>query len=762
MAQPCSRTYSACMTKRNDLLKAALSYAKYGWPVFPVHSARDGRCSCGNTHCENVGKHPRTSHGVKDATTDRDTIRGWWRKWPNANIGVATGKPSGTVVLDSDPRHNGTASLRHLEREHHHLPKGPRVKTGGGGRHYFFERPDIPVKSKVGIASGLDIRSDGGYVVAPPSRHASGHRYRWVQGARPEDIKLPKLPKWVLALVTEPVTEPRKTTSEQIPEGKRNASLTSLAGAMRRHGATEDAILAALQEHNEERCDPPLSEKEVKRIASSVSKYPPSKSDDKHKSSRATKFVASLGGEDLKFFHTPEKEPYITIGVKGHRETYRLRDQYIKRWLARQFYKRFGSAPSSNTLSDVLNLLEGIALFDGTEEDVFIRLAQRKHAIYVDLCDALWMVVKVTRKGWKVISNPHVNFRRARGMTPLPQPVRGGSIRELRPFLNVASEDDFILFVSWLVSALNVRGPFPVLVVQGEAGSAKSTAVRVVRDLVDPNTTPLRSEPREARDLMISARNSWLPAFDNVTHLTPWLSDAICRLATGGGFATRRLYTDDDEQLFDATRPVLMNGIDGTVTRGDLLDRSLVVYLPTIPSEERKPEEQFWRHFRHSQPRIFGALLDAVSCALRRLKGINLDELPRMADFARWVTAAEPALGWADGTFMRAYNANQDTANTLTLDASPIVPPLRMLCASRDRWSGTAAELLGKLTRHAGGEVSLQRSWPKNPQVLSGQLRRIAPNLRASGIDIQFDEKTSGSSSKRVITITRRLPKKGH
>ena len=751
------------MTDSKLLLKAALSYARLGWSVFPVHSARHGQCSCGDKHCENVGKHPRTSHGVKDGTTDTDPIRNWWKKWPHANVGIATEKQSGILVLDIDPRHEGGASLHSLLKKHGPLPKRPKVKTGGGGRHYYFEHPGILVKSKVGIRPGLDVRSEGGYVVAPPSRHESGHRYRWVKGARPEDIKPPVLPKWLLALLTEEeVTKPRKENDEQIPEGERNASLTSLAGAMRRHGASEDAILAALQEHNQERCDPPLSEKEVKSIASSVSKYSPSKSDGRHKSSQATKFVASLGEEDLKFFHTSEKEPYITIGVKDHRETYRLRDQQIKRWLARKFYKRSGAAPSSNTLSDVLNLLEGIALFDGAEEDVFIRLAQRKHAIYVDLCDASWLVVKVTVKGWKVISDPHVNFRRARGMTALPHPVRGGSIRELRPFLNVASKDDFILVVSWLVSALNARGPFPVLVVQGEAGSAKSTAVRVVRDLVDPNTTPLRSEPREARDLMISARNSWLAAFDNVTHLTPWLSDAICRLATGGGFAIRSLYTNDDEQLFDATRPVLMNGIDGTVTRGDLLDRSLILYLPTIPDDKRKPEKQFWHQFRDAQPRILGALLDAVSCALRRLKRIKLDELPRMADFALWVTAAEPALGWAEGTFMRAYDANRDTANTLTLDASPIFPPLKLLLASRESWSGTASELLRKLTPTGGVEVSQQRSWPKNAQVLSGHLRRIAPNLRALGIDIRFDEKTSGSSSKRVITITRRSPKKSH
>ena len=231
----------------------------------------------------------------------------------------------------------------------------------------------------------------------------------------------------------------------------------------------------------------------------------------------------------------------------------------------------------------------------------------------------------------------------------------------------------------------------------------------------------------------------------------------LCRLATGSGFATRMLYTDDEEQLFQASRPILMNGIDGTVTRGDLLDRSLVVYLPIISEQQRKPENDFWRDFRKAQGRILGKLFDAVSCASRRLKEVKLDRLPRMADFARWASAAEPALGWADGTLMSAYDANRASANTLTLDASPLVLPLRHVIAVRDVWRGTDSDLLLALARQAAESDLQQRNWPKNPQVLSGQLRRIAPNLRATGIDVQLDEKTSGSGSQRMVTIRRTL-----
>jgi hypothetical protein len=596
----------------------------------------------------------------------------------------------------------------------------------------------------------VDVRGDGGYIVASPSLHASGKRYKWLEGAHPDRVPLPPLPKWLQSLVTEQVSKTPKPVGESIRDGERNTTLTSLAGAMRRHGATKEAILAALRKYNQERCEPPLPDKEMEKIAASVSRYAPAKEQANRKPSQVTQLVALA--PDLRFFHTLEMEPYVTMEVDDHRETWRLRDLHFKRWLAGCFYKQSGGAPSSQTVNDALSVLEAQALFDGPEEEIFIRLAQRQGTVYLDLCNASWQAVEITSKGWKIISDPPVNFRRARGIKSLPRPVRGGSISELRPFLNVATDNDFVLFVSWLVAALNSRGPYPVLVLQGEAGSAKSTTERVLRELIDPNTTPLRSAPREVRDLMIAARNAWCVAFDNVSYLPQWLSDALCRLATGGGFSTRQLYTDDEEKLFEAIRPILLNGIDGVVTRGDLMDRSMITYLPIISDEQRRPEKEFWRLFHKAQPRILGALLNAVSCGLRRLPRIKLDRLPRMADFAEWVTAAEPALGWSEGTFMRAYDANRASANSLALEASSIVAPLRRLAASGP-WEGTAEELLNKLERLAHDKEDEKRDWPKSAWWLSIMLRRIAPSLRATGIDVRFG-KTAGSGSRRLVSIT--------
>jgi hypothetical protein len=178
------------------------------------------------------------------------------------------------------------------------------------------------------------------------------------------------------------------------------------------------------------------------------------------------------------------------------------------------------------------------------------------------------------------------------------------------------------------------RGPYPVLVLGGEHGSAKTETAKRFRSLVDPNAAPNRGEPREARDLMIAARKGWILAFDNLSYLPVWLSDGLCRLATGGGFATRELYSDDDEVIFAATRPVILNGIGEVVSRSDLLDRTILLTLPVIPERKRRDERDLERAFGQARPRILGTLLDAASCALRNRDTVRLSRKPRMADFS--------------------------------------------------------------------------------------------------------------------------------
>lgn len=469
----------------------------------------------------------------------------------------------------------------------------------------------------------------------------------------------------------------------------------------------------------------------------------------KGKPSQATLLVDLA--EAAAFFHTPDGDPFADVAVAGHRETWPLRTKGFRRWLAQTYYDSYGSAAGSQAVQDALGVLEGRALFAGDERAVHVRVASLGGVLYLDLGDPAWRAVEVTVMGWKVIDDVPVRFRRPRGALPLPAPEPGGALDALVPFVNVA-KGDWPLVVAWLVAALRAVGPYPVLNLLGEQGSAKSTTARVLRALVDPNRSPARAEPREARDLAVAAANSWVVSFDNVSRLPVWLSDSVCRLSTGGGFGTRELYSDADEVIFDAQRPVIMNGIAELATRPDLLDRSLLLYLPRIAGKQRRAEADLWADFDGACPRLLGAALDAVVGALRNLPTTALAEPPRMADFALWATAAEPALGLEPGAFLAAYCGNREAADSLALEASPIAQPVLDLLPV-GTWRGTATQLLHALVLKADEDAQRQPGWPRGASALSNELRRLAPVLRAAGLAVMFERQAK--TGRRLIVLER-------
>jgi hypothetical protein len=450
------------------------------------------------------------------------------------------------------------------------------------------------------------------------------------------------------------------------------------------------------------------------------------------------------------FFHAPDGTGFADVNINGHRETWPIRSKGFRRWLARRFFEATAGAPSSEALQSALNVIEAKAHFDSPEREVYVRVAGLDDRLYLDLTDEAWRAIEIGADGWRVIDGPPVRFRRAAGMQPLPIPEKGGSVDALRAFLNVQTDADFVLVVAWARAVLRNRGPYPVLVLSGEQGSAKSTFSAILRALLDPNTAPLRALPREDRDLFIAASNGHVLAFDNVSGLPAWISDTLCRLATGGGFAVRQLYTDQDEVLFDAARPVILNGIEDIVARPDLADRAMFLTLEPIPEARRRSEQELWTAFEKERPRILGVLLDAVVWGLHLLPQTQLDRLPRMADFALWATACETAF-WPAGAFWAAYCGNRDEAVEGVIDADPVASAVRAIVAARTEWTGTASDLLGALGEVAGETARKSKAWPDTPRALAGRLRRAATFLRKVGIEIVFQRE--GRARTRTIHI---------
>lgn len=454
-----------------------------------------------------------------------------------------------------------------------------------------------------------------------------------------------------------------------------------------------------------------------------------------------------------RLFHTADGRAYARIPIGDHDETWAIRSSGFRKLLNHQFYQSKRCLPSAKDFDTALDTLEAQATYDGSEEKVHLRVAELNDRIYLDLCNSKWQVIELDKSGWRVIDNPPVNFRRAPGMAQLPIPYRGGSIKRLHWFVNV-SDEHFVLLVSAVLHYFRTHGSYPIVAFIGEQGTAKSTTTRTVRNLVDPNASPLRALPRELRDLAIAANNGHLLAFDNISGISAQMSDALCRLSTGGGYSIRQLYKDEDEMVFDGKRPILLNGIEDMIDKPDLADRAIFIELELITAEMRRTEVELGSEFEKAWPEILGALLDGVVHGLSKLPNVQLSHLPRMADFAKWAAACETAF-WPSGTFAAAYDKNRDHAAVVVLEGDLVSVELRKMIEARTEqteWTGTATELLAELESEAEESIPRKRHWPDTARAFSGKLRRAAPFLRKVGIKIEFSRE--GHKRDRIIHIS--------
>ena len=376
--------------------------------------------------------------------------------------------------------------------------------------------------------------------------------------------------------------------------------------------------------------------------------------------------------------------------------------------------------------------------------------------IYIDLCNQAGGVLEVDSNGYRLHDFVHEMplFLRTLGMTALPDPIGvRPDLGLLRSFVNVSSDDAWWLLIVVLLSYYRPSGPYVILVVNGTAGSSKSTFSRVIRQLLDPSSVSTQAIPKSPVDLMITANNSHMLVFDNVRQLTHEMSDALCSLATGAGFRTRALFTNSEEAMFHASRPCVLNGIGDVANQTDLLSRCVQMELPVI--KVRRTEEEFNRSFEQAIGPIFAGLMDALSRTLAVLPEITEAPSSRMADFERFGMAVEKALNWPVGSFKRAYARNQKEQMKDALGDDLLAQALRKLV--RDEVPGgtdhtrTPTELLNELdglVTHA--ERMSKAAWPQSAHSLSKRLKKIEPALRACGIGVEFHH-----SGNRTITLTR-------
>ena len=350
-------------------------------------------------------------------------------------------------------------------------------------------------------------------------------------------------------------------------------------------------------------------------------------------------------------------------------------------------------------------------------------------------------------------------------MRPLPKPGKGKSARNVAAVPQSLARPSFRADRRLVTRCITGRRTLSSSGVVWPTGLGKIDGRENTEDLVDPNRSPVRTIPDNERDLFVTAQHAHLMVFDNLSSAAPWLSDSLCRLATGGGHAARRLYTDDEETLFDAQRPVILNGIEQIVTRADLADRAIFITLEPIPPERRISERELRSRFEQDRSAILGTLFDMMAYGLRALPTVKLRELPRMADFATWGTACEGA-AWSNETFAAAFRLNRAETAEAVLDADPVAGAVLELMMRTMRtmrtevgtdgsatiqWKGTATDLLRELTTIASETMLRDAKWPKTANALSNRLIRAIPSLRERGVCVA--RAREGNDRSRMIHI---------
>ena len=440
-------------------------------------------------------------------------------------------------------------------------------------------------------------------------------------------------------------------------------------------------------------------------------------------------------GNQYTLFHCPQNDAYIEISEQGITKILPLRTKDFREFIGHKFFELTDKGANAPAISDALNTLEAIAKHKGKKHTVYLRLANLGDKIYIDLGCQNWRAIEITSAGWRIVNKSPVKFYRRRGMAALPDPEETGSIEQLKPFINVGP-DDFKLVVAWLLTVLGGVKPYPILILQGEQGTGKSSVCKILRALTDASTVPLRAPPKELRDLLVSAANNYLVVLDNLSGLSPEISDCLCRLSTGGGIDVRSLYTDNEQLLIDIQRPIMVNGIDDIAARPDLSERSIHIELPVIDDSKRNDEKSFYADFDNVKSEIFGALLTGLVSALANIETTVLADKPRMADFAKWITAAEAGINWQPGDFMKAYQKNRDSAISAGIESSPVGVAIMELVKKDTNWMGTPTELLRELEHIAGLNQVKSRAWPQSPKGLSNTIKRLMPSFRSLGVEI--------------------------
>lgn len=449
---------------------------------------------------------------------------------------------------------------------------------------------------------------------------------------------------------------------------------------------------------------------------------------------------------------TNTNEVYVSVDNDGNIENLNVDSQKFKNWLILKYYTKENKIPSNENIGKSITLLKAKSIRSNNKVQVKKRCCINDNTIYYDLLNNKGEVVKINKAGWKIVSNHPCLFTSGESMKNQVKPVEYSDLSILDKYFRYKDDNHLILQKIILVSLFIDNIQRPISVLHGEKGSSKTTTMKLIREIVDPSHVPITSISRNVDDLAITLSNQYLICFDNIDSISKDISDLLCTAVTGGGYSKRKLYTDSEEKLIHFQRGIVLNGINVVTTRPDLLDRSILMELERIPTEERVEESQLNKQIKEDMPKILGGIFTTLSKAMNIYDDIHLNKLGRLADFTRWGYAIAEASGIGGEKFLNAYLNNQIDANYEAILSNPVGLAINKFTGELKTWEGTPTELLSKLNEVAENENidTSNRLWPKAPNVLSRRLNEIKSNLQDIGIKV-----TISKGIQRSITLSR-------
>jgi hypothetical protein len=720
---------------------------------FEIEAARYWKRNLPKTPVD--GKVPVTTGwtGGLGGTPSEQKQAEWLEKYRDKNIGLLLGKEltaGGFLValdVDDDRLLKVVLEVLGLNRaERRVVLSGKRGKKGAT----IFVRAPKQLKSTVikgeGGLGNIDFLAAGKQTVMPPSIHPDTGKPYEVYGKSLLEVDFADLPEFsvdqlkllraaigsehALALIEGKATHDAglALVAALVGVGYSDEEITDVVVGLLPDGYSGDSLKELpgwLQSAREKGFDQP--EAASKSLAKAL-----------------VSIVLESGAE----LFSDGDDTYVTLPHTGQALAYRIASGTLKLWIRHQAHNTLGKPASSGPLAEAIGTLEAIALFDRPKRRVDVRVAGDASNVVVDLGDDEGNIIQIDRDGWRVSTSVPHKFLRGAGFGALPMPVSGGDLQALKDFLGL-DDQNYRLLLAFLINALKPNGPYFILLVEGEQGSGKSFFSEITKRMIDPNKAMRLRLPDKPQDLMIQAKEYRLLSFDNASGMKAEMSDALCSLATGGGIAVRKLYSDGDLYVMSYARPFMINGISGYANRPDLMERAIPIKLPPVKEGTRRTEEELLAEFEGLLPGILGALLDAVSYALRVYDDIDPPRHLRMADAARWIKAAEFGLDEKPGAIIDAIAGAQHDFVVDRVNDDPLVMKLRAITRQKP-FEDYVGELFVRIVEEQGGMPD--RNLPRSPSQLSNQLVRMRPAMEKAGLIVEFLAKDRKGRKVRIVS----------